>query len=463
MVRLFTNLEKYRKRIALIGPDEKTYSYNEILKQVEYLNSKIEKRSLILILASNNVQSIIGYISFIRSNNISILLDKSFKIEYVKKIIKRYKPNYIFIPKDYNHIIKKNYTIIPFKDYNLVKTNFKKQKNINKKNTLLLSTSGTTQNPKFVRLSNLNLLHNTKSIIKYLKINSNHTTITTMPMGYSYGLSIINTHLTTGSKIIINNRSTIERKFWDNVIKYKVTSFGGVPQLYEQLKKIKFENFNLNNLKYLTQAVGKLDEGYLKYFGYVCKKNKIKFFVMYGQTEASPRMSYLDWSKFYLNFGSVGKPLPNSKFILLNHKGKRIKKPFITGELVYFGKNVSLGYARNVEDLKKGDENKGILYTGDLGFKDKDNYYYITGRTNRILKIFGTRLDLDDIEKKLKKDNYKIKCINDNKYLKILIDDNYNKEEIKKKIYDYFGINKNYIFISKIEKYYNQKSFKETI
>ena len=88
MVRLFTNLEKYRKRIALIGPDEKTYSYNEILKQVEYLNSKIEKRSLILILASNNVQSIIGYISFIRSNNISILLDKSFKIEYVKKIIK---------------------------------------------------------------------------------------------------------------------------------------------------------------------------------------------------------------------------------------------------------------------------------------------------------------------------------------------------------------------------------------
>ena len=274
MARLFTNLEKYKKRIALIGPDEKTYSYNEILKQVEYLNSKIEKRSLILILASNNVQSIIGYISFIRSNNISILLDKSFKIEYVKKIIKRYKPNYIFIPKDYNHIIKKNYTIIPFKDYNLVKTNFKKQKNINKKNALLLSTSGTTQNPKFVRLSNLNLLHNAKSIIKYLKINSNHTTITTMPMGYSYGLSIINTHLTTGSKIIINNKSTIERKFWDNVIKYKVTSFGGVPQLYEQLKKIKFENFNLNNLKYLTQAGGKLDEGYLKYFGYVCNKKK---------------------------------------------------------------------------------------------------------------------------------------------------------------------------------------------
>ena len=131
--------------------------------------------------------------------------------------------------------------------------------------------------------------------------------------------------------------------------------------------------------------------------------------------------------------------------------------------MVYFGKNVSLGYARNIEDLKKGDENKGILYTGDLGFRDKDNYYYITGRTNRILKIFGTRLDLDDIEKKLKKDNYKIKCINDNKYLKNLIKVNYKKEKIKKKIYDYFGINKNYIFISKVEKYYNQKSFKEII
>ena len=78
----------------------------------------------------------------------------------------------------------------------------------------------------------MNLQSNTKSIVKYLKINSSHTTITTMPMGYSYGLSIINTHLASGSRVVVNNNSIFERKFWDKVNKYKVTSFGGVPQFY---------------------------------------------------------------------------------------------------------------------------------------------------------------------------------------------------------------------------------------
>ena len=100
MPTLFRNLDKFKSKIALIGPDNNKYSYNQILDRIKYINSKIENRSLILIVASNNIQSIIGYIAFIRSNNVSILLDKSFKIEYVKAIIKKYKPNYIFFQKD---------------------------------------------------------------------------------------------------------------------------------------------------------------------------------------------------------------------------------------------------------------------------------------------------------------------------------------------------------------------------
>ena len=107
MSNLFSNLEKFKSQIALIGPDNNKYSYNQILDKIKYINSKIDNRSLILIVASNNIQSIIGYITFIRSNNVSILLDKSFKVEYVKKIIKRYQPNYIFCPKGYIDKIKK--------------------------------------------------------------------------------------------------------------------------------------------------------------------------------------------------------------------------------------------------------------------------------------------------------------------------------------------------------------------
>ena len=463
MTKLFNNLEKFKNKTALVDCNGKEYSYNEILVKVNYINSKIKHRSLILIITSNNFESVIGYISFIRSNHISILLDKSFKLEYVKKIIIKYKPNYIFSPKGYLSETKKIDKIISLQDYNLIKTNYKRHQKINKKNLLLLSTSGTTQSPKFVRLSSLNLQSNTNNIIKYLKINSKHTTITTMSMAYSYGLSIINTHIESGSTIILNNKSIFDKSFWDKLYKYKITSFGGVPQFYEQLRKLKFEKIHLPHLKYLTQAGGKLDNSSLKYFNEICKNKKKKFIIMYGQTEASPRMSYLDWNKFSVKFGSIGKALQGSKFKILDKAGKYIKKSYAIGELIYFGKNVSLGYANNLEDLKKRDINKGKLFTGDLAYKDNDDYFYIVGRKNRISKIFGLRIDLDDIEKYLKRNNYRVKCLPDNKYLKLEILNNYDIESIKRLIQNFYGINRNFTIISKVKNFSSHNFFKETI
>ena len=103
-------------------------------------------------------------------------------------------------------------------------------------NFLLLSTSGTTHSPKFVRLSKKNIEDNTKKIIKCLKIKKDHTTITTMPAGYSYGLSIINTHLKCGAKIVLNKNSILEKQFWNKIKNFKVNSFGGVPEFYDFLK-----------------------------------------------------------------------------------------------------------------------------------------------------------------------------------------------------------------------------------
>ena len=195
----------------------------------------------------------------------------------------------------------------------------------------------------------------------------------------------------------------------------------------------------------------------------VKKERNIKFILMYGQTEASPRISYLEWKKFSLKFGSIGKVLSRSKFKILDKKGKNIKGAYLVGELVYFGKNVCLGYANNLRDLYKGDINKGKLFTGDLVYRDDDNYLFITGRKNRISKIFGLRIDLDQIEKQLKKNNYKVKCVSDNKYLKILIKNDYNSEKIKKIVQDLYGINKNFIFISKVKQFTNPNSLKDVI
>ena len=114
-------------------------------------------------------------------------------------------------------------------------------------------------------------------------------------------------------------------------------------------------------------------------------------------------------------------------------------------------------------DLKKGDENKGKLFTGDLGYKDKENYYYITGRKNRISKIFGIRINLDDIQKQLKKNSYTVKCAPDDKYLKIQIINNYNIEKIKEIIHNCYGINKNFIIISKVKRFSSHSYFKKII
>ena len=201
-------------------------------------------------------------------------------------------------------------------------------------------------------------------------------------------------------------------------------------------------------MKYLTQAGGKLNEKDLEYFGKICKKNKIKFYVMYGQTEASPRISFLEWKFFFKNMNSIGKPLKGYKLKIFN-RGKEIKRPNKNGELVLFGKNVCLGYANNFSDLKRGDENKNILRTGDLGFKDKNNFFYITGRLKKIVKIFGKRYDLNIIESFVKEKGYKINCHLIDKKLNIQVEDVSQADTIIDLISAKFSLNKNLILLVK--------------
>ena len=163
-----------------------------------------------------------------------------------------------------------------------------------------------------------------------------------------------------------------KRSIWNQIKKFKATTFGGV-HTFELLKKLKFSNLNIDSIKYITQAGGKLDSNVLKYFINVCKTKDIKFFVMYGQTEASPRMSFVPPEMIDTKAGSIGTPIQNGKFSLQKEDSNE------EGELVYEGDNVCMGYAFDHHDLEK-DENNGVLKTGDIAKVDKDGYYFITGR-----------------------------------------------------------------------------------
>ena len=198
-----------------------------------------------------------------------------------------------------------------------------KNKKLNKNLSLLLSTSGSMGSIKFVKLSKINLKHNTDSIIKYLKLNSKDSSITNLPISYSYMLSVINTHLEVGASIIISKTSLIEKEFWKTFKNSKVTSFNGVPYTYEMLIKIGLKNIKINTLKYLTHAGGKIEERILKKILSFCNKNNLKFFSMYGQTEASPRISYLKPEFSKKKIGSIGKGTPGNKIYIIDRSGKK--------------------------------------------------------------------------------------------------------------------------------------------
>ena len=407
---MFKNIKSYGKRVAIEDDIHGEFSYKDLYILSNNLKNKISEKSICLLICGNNIESIVGYLTFMNAKDVvTILIDQSFKIEFINKISQVYKPKYIFAPK----IMKfKNFSLKNnFKSYNLHLSNLKSKDKIEYINFLLLPTSGTTQSPKFVRLSKSNLIENSKGIINELNIKKNHTTITTMPMGYSYGLSILNTHLLIGSKIVLNESTIFEKAFWNKIKEKKINSFGGVPEFYDFLRKLKFDQKDLSSIKYITQAGGKLESDTINYLEKMCLKKRINFFKMYGQTEASPRISILKWKFFKRKKDSVGKPLKGCKVGLIDSKGKTINKKNKIGEIFIKGKNVCLGYSKNINDLSKKDINKKRLLTGDLGFIDEDNFIFIVGRKKRFVKLFGIRMEMNDIENILKKNKIKCKCI----------------------------------------------------
>jgi acyl-coenzyme A synthetase/AMP-(fatty) acid ligase len=230
-------------------------------------------------------------------------------------------------------------------------------------------------------------------------------------MSYSYGLSIINSHLIEGATILLTDKSVMERGFWNFLKNQRASSLSGVPYTFEMLKRLGFFNMNLPHLKTLTQAGGKMHYELSKELSLFCQKNKKKMFFMYGQTEASPRMSYLPPSHSISKIGSIGIAIPRGKFSLIDDQGKNIEKANDFGELVFEGENVSMGYADCAQDLLKGDENNGILKTGDIARRDADGFFYIVGRKNRFIKIYGNRVNLDEGEQIIRTIAKDVACV----------------------------------------------------
>lgn len=306
-------------------------------------------------------------------------------------VLEAYQPGYIITQDDSgfeDYVVVKKYTNLVF----LKKRTFAESSIVSSETALLLGTSGSTGSSKFVRLTLNNLLQNGISIIDSLNLSKEDRAITVLPTSYSYGLSIVNSHLLAGASLVTYEKGILGEGFWDLLRDQSVTSFAGVPYTFTILKRIGFQQLSLPSLKKVTQAGGRMLPDLIQEFVEILNEKKVKFYVMYGQTEATARISCYCVNDYPEKIGSVGKILKNGS-VSFKEVGKDLS------EVIYTGRNVMLGYSSKREDLILGDEMNGQLPTGDLGYMDKDGFLFLTGRSKRIAKVAGLRISLDEVEK----------------------------------------------------------------
>lgn len=281
---------------------------------------------------------------------------------------------------------------------------------------VLLATSGSTGNPKFVRLSLDNLAANASQIREALDIGSTDRALAHLPLFYSFGLSVLTSHLVAGASVVLTAASAIRAEFWDAMRTHNVTSLPGVPYSFEMFRRMKLIELDLPDLRDVTQAGGRLNPDRVREFADGLGVRDVRLWIMYGQTEATARISVLPADELQSSIGSVGRALPRGSIEIADPDDEGV------GEILYSGPNVMLGYATSRSDVQTGDTMGGRLATGDLGRVDASGRLWITGRTKRIAKVFGTRVNLDDVERQLASLDHPLAAVADSDGIAIFVE-----------------------------------------
>lgn len=356
-------------------------------------------KSVVFVFMHNSISSVLAYLSALRAGHVVALLDSDTKPEFAADLIDRYQPEHLYFdraagraewpgyrPNDGDTFLSREHVVdgaSPHPDL-----------------AILLSTSGSTGSPKFVRLSRANIRANTEAIVESLRIVRTDRAATTLPLHYSYGMSVLNSHLAAGARVLVTDASVVENGFWESVKHHAITSLAGVPYTYQTLHRLGFATMELPPLRSMTQAGGRMAESLVRSFDTALRQRDAGLYVMYGQTEAGPRMTCLPAQRLAEKFGSVGPALPGGR-LAIRTEDALTTEPGVSGEVVYTGENVMMGYASARADCALGDTNGDTLHTGDIGHLDHDGYLFLAGRSKRITKLFGLRVSLDDVERML--------------------------------------------------------------
>ncbi len=396
----------YESRIALIeAASARQTSYAELADASIRLADRLRGARSAFLLARNDSPTILAYLAALLSAVPTVLLAADADEASTEQLLARYRPEWVLGPieadvlKRASERLRGPWLREPLQSGVLAARRVgddlpKPHPGL----ALCLSTSGSTGSPKLVRLSSEALNSNARSIADALGIEADDRAITSLPLSYSYGLSVVNSHLAVGAGLVLTDESVLQRSFWDCFGRFRATSFAGVPYTYRMLRRLDLDGLPTQSLRTLTQAGGRLDiETAEQFQRWIKRARSGRWFTMYGQTEATARIAILPAEEFDRKKGSVGRAIPGGRLTIVDADGNNLS-PGEEGEVVYHGSNVMLGYAENPEDFATGDELGGRLATGDLGHLDQEGYLTVTGRNKRIGKIFGLRINLDEIE-----------------------------------------------------------------
>ncbi|WHO76258.1 AMP-binding protein [Rhizobium sp. BT03] len=386
---LFSEIARADQRPALIFADGRTLSYADLDAQTQRFAERLgrgEKR-LVAISADLSEHAIVAYLGALRAGHAVAMLPPCDDRQW-QEFLSAFQPDFTYRPADGR--------------WRLVEESRPGQNDapLHPDLALLLKTSGSSGSAKAVRLSYASLDANARAIADYLELSPADRTALVLPLHYSYGLSVLHSHLVAGGSIFIPGVSVVSEDFAKLLGDSGCTNLSGVPYSYELMERTRFRSHEFKALRFMTVAGGRLAPELIRLYRDHMRANGGRLFVMYGQTEAAARIAFVPPESLGDNEERIGIAIPGGSLSLVDDDGHPLDRPDVAGELVYAGPNVMMGYGADRADLRRGAE-VAALKTGDIAMRDEDGFYRIVGRKSRFAKIAGLRIGFDIMEQGL--------------------------------------------------------------
>jgi len=412
-------MRRFDDELAVVTADGRAVSYRDLAARVDEVRDALgPTRRLVLISGSNTVEMLSAYLAALAGRHPVILVGSDASYGVLRE---RYDPDVTFGA--------------PCANGGMTERRRGSAHDLHPDLALMLSTSGSTGSPKLVRLSHENVQSNAEAIAQYLELRSDDRAAMTLPMHYCYGLSVVNSHLAVGAAVILGNESVVDGCFWHRFTEFSATSFAGVPYTFDLLDRVGFATMQLPSLRYVTQAGGRLAPDKVRRYARLAGERGWRFYVMYGQTEATARMAYLPPDLTLEHPQAIGIPIPGGSFAI------EAADDGNEGELVYRGPNVMLGYAQTPDDLALG-RTVDALRTGDLARQTPAGLFEVVGRKNRFAKIFGLRIDLDRVEALLAEHGYSATCAGTDEQIIVAVSSAHDLSVITQMLHDQLALPK---------------------